>query len=131
MGLILYLYLAFVILISITGFILLLFQIINKGFHLKEFLGGILLSFLLCILTAISFYLFEEVYVFSSLFVFPLSMIIFPLFLGVILLLIKLKTKIDLPLMLLYSVFFSSVFLICFSDYTLDFVMTQNLNKTF
>ena len=131
MGLILYLYFGLVILISIIGFILLFFQIINKGFNFKEILFGFLLSFFLYILTAVGFYLFEEVYAFSSYFVFPFILIILPFLLGVIFLLIKLNTKIYLPLVMLYCVFSSSIFIVCFPNYTLDFVITQNLNKTF
>lgn len=131
MGLILYLYLGLVILISIIGFILLFFQIIIKGFNFKEILFGFLLSFFLYILTAVGFYLFEEVYAFSSYFVFPFILIILPFLLGVISLLIKLNIKIYLPLVMLYCVFSSSIFIVCFPNYTLDFVITQNLNKTF
>lgn len=126
---ILYMYLAFTILVSITGFILLLFQIINNFFNYKEVLFGLVLSFFLYGLTSSFFYLFEEVYIFSSYFVFPFCMIILPFFIGVLFLLIK--PKVNLQLVFFYCVCFSSIFILFYPKNTIQFVSTQNLNKTF
>ncbi|CCG53475.1 Hypothetical protein KQS_07615 [Flavobacterium indicum GPTSA100-9 = DSM 17447] len=132
MGLIIFLYLIFVAIISLISFISLVFQIINTGIRLKDVSCGLILGTVLYFLILLTYISLDKVYVLSPYFVFPFFMIIMPYVFGLFLVLIKLKFKnITHPIILNYCVCFSSGFILFFPKYTFHIIDLFNLSKCY
>ena len=130
MGLIIYLYLIFVAIISLASFVMLVFQIINTGVKLKDASYGFILGTVLYCLILLTFISLDNVYVLSPYFVFPFFMIVIPFIIGLFLGFIKFKfTNIIQPVILNYCVFFSSGFILFFPKYTFQIIALFNLSK--